>query len=300
MRYPVRTDFFTLPYQQHRDPSYGELCWQVFTSLTMGAKGESRHDIAGIWVAFFSRAISLRTGILYFTYWCAATHPPSCCLPESVDEPEGCCGCRDDPSNQIYPYGNGVITRRAKPGTFNISSPGGDQTSDGLGQPQDYVKGPHYYDAKSINSIVLAFGKLLLGATSTAVFHPGGPPGSHPPPVPKNITGCMVTSLQSDPDPSGARGHFLIGQFVLEDGRTAVLVHNQDPYVTQWATITFEAKLNQPTEAAGVLEVDPVHGTEAELLDDSPLHAGVQMGLRPGMARFLIAQPVAVAGSLLE
>ena len=186
-----------------------------------------------------------------------------------------------------------MITRRAKPGTFNISSPGGDQTSDGLGQPQDYVKGPHYYDAKSINSIVLAFGKLLLGATSTAVFHPGGPPGSHPPPVPKNITGCMITSLQSDPDPSGARGHFLVGQFVLEDGRTAVLVHNQDPYVTQWATVTFEAKLNQPTEAAGVLEVDPVHGTEAELLDDSPLHAGVQMGLRPGMARFLIAKPVA-------
>ena len=87
---------------------------------------------------------------------------------------------------------------------------------------------------------------------------------------------------------------------MLEDGRTAVLVHNQDPYVTQWATVTFEAKLNQPTGAAGVLEVDPVHGTEAELLDDSPLHAGVQMGLRPGMARFLIAQPVAVAGSLLE
>ena len=150
------------------------------------------------------------------------------------------------------------------------------------------------YDAKSINSIVLAFGRLLLGATSTAVLHPGGPPGSHPPPVGfTNLTGCMVTSLQSDGDPSGARGHFLIGQFVLEDGRTAVLVHNQDPYVTQWATVTFEAKLNQPTEAAGVLEVDPVHGTEAELLDDSPLHAGVQMGLRPGMARFLIAKPVA-------
>ena len=34
-------DFFTLPYQQHRDPSYGELCWQVFTSLTIGAKGKS-------------------------------------------------------------------------------------------------------------------------------------------------------------------------------------------------------------------------------------------------------------------
>ena len=156
------------------------------------------------------------------------------------------------------------------------------------------------YDAKSINSIVLAFGRLLLGATSTAVLHPGGPPGSHPPPVGfTNLTG-MITSLQSAGDPSGARGHFLIGQFVLEDGRTAVRVHNQDPYVTQWATITFEEELNKPTEAAGVLEVDPVHGTEAELLDDSPLHAGVQMGLRPGMARFLVAQPAATAAGRTE
>ena len=57
---PLRTDFFTLPYQQHRDPSYGELCWQVFTSLTIGAKG-----------------------ILYFTYWCAP------CLPCLVQACEG-------------------------------------------------------------------------------------------------------------------------------------------------------------------------------------------------------------------
>ena len=49
---------------------------------------------------------------------------------------------RDDPSKDEYPYGNGVITRRAKPGTFNISSPGGEPSSDGLGQPDDYVKGP--------------------------------------------------------------------------------------------------------------------------------------------------------------
>ena len=66
------------------------------------------------------------------------------------------------------------------------------------------------YDAKSINSIVLAFGRLLLGATSTAVLHPGGPPGSHPPPVGfTNLTG-MITSLQSDGDPSGARFRMFI------------------------------------------------------------------------------------------
>ena len=116
----------------------------------------------------------------------------------------------------------------------------------------------------------------------------GGPPGSHPPPVGfTNLTGCMVTSLQSA-GMLGGSGHFLIGQFVLEDGRTAVLVHNQDPYVTQWATVTFESSLDQPTEAAGVLEVDPVHGTEAELLDDSPLLPGLQMNFQAAAARLLI------------
>ena len=44
-------------------------------------------------------------------------------------------------------------------------------------------------------------------------------------------------------------------------------------------------------EAAGVgaLEVDPVHGTLSALLDDSPLQPGLQLGLQPGMARFLVA-----------
>ena len=47
----------------------------------------------------------------------------------------------------------------------------------------DYVKGPHWYDAKRINSVVLSYGELLLGAISTAIFHVGAPPGATPPPV---------------------------------------------------------------------------------------------------------------------
>ena len=43
---PFWNYFNTIPYQSHRDPTFGELCWQVFTSLTFGAKG-----------------------VLYFTYW---------------------------------------------------------------------------------------------------------------------------------------------------------------------------------------------------------------------------------------
>ena len=41
-----RNYFNTIPYQGHRDPSLGELCWQAFTSLAFGARG-----------------------LLWFTYW---------------------------------------------------------------------------------------------------------------------------------------------------------------------------------------------------------------------------------------
>ena len=60
---------------------------------------------------------------------------------------------------------------------------------------------------------------------------------------------------------------------------------------TQWATVTFAPELNVPRNASGVLEVDPIHATLAPLLDDSPLHPGLQIGLKPGMARFLVAAP---------
>ena len=75
----------------------------------------------------------------------------------------------------------------------------------------------------------------------------------------------------------------------LADGRDAVLLQNQDPWATQWATVRFAPRLNVPRNASGVLEVDPVHATLAPLLDDSPLEPGVQLGLRPGMARLLVA-----------
>ena len=158
----------------------------------------------------------------------------------------------------------------------------------------DYIKGPHWHDAKSINSIVLAFAKLLLGARSTAVYHLGGLPNSHPPPISgasTNLTGGMIRSLEGAADPTGLRGHFLLGEFELEDGRTAIMVHNQDPARTQWATVTFAPELNLPKNASGVLEVDPVHATLAPLMDDSPLHPGLQIGLKPGMARFLVTAP---------
>jgi hypothetical protein len=109
--------------------------------------------------------------------------------------------------------------------------------------------------------------------------------------VGNNATELIVTSVLGAGDVTGRKGHFLIGQFELADGRRAVLLHNQDPAATQWATVEFSTALNIPREAAAVLEVDPVHSTEAPLLDGSPLEPGLQLGLRPGMARFLVAPP---------
>lgn len=178
---PFWNYFNTIPFQGHRDPTYGELAWQVFTSLAFGAKG-----------------------ILWFTYW-------------------------DDPDAQHFGNGNAVITRRALPGTFNESS------GPAYGDPADYVKGPHWFDAKRLNSVVLALATWLLGATSTSVHEIGGAPTSGTPSVPAAaIPGGFVASLAQGSDVTGAAGHYLVGQFVLEDGRLAVLLQNQDPYVTQW------------------------------------------------------------------
>jgi hypothetical protein len=99
----------------------------------------------------------------------------------------------------------------------------------------------------------------------------------------------MIRSLEGAPDPTGLRRHFLLGKFELEDGRMAIMVHNQDPARTQWATVTFAPELNVPKNASSVLEVDNQHATLAPLVDGSSLYPGLQIGLKPGVARFLVA-----------
>lgn len=229
---PFWNYFNTIPFQGHRDPSFGELSWQAFTSLAFGAKG-----------------------VLWFTYW-------------------------DDPDGVHFGYGNSVITRRALPGTYN--------ESDGptYGANADYVKGPHWYHAKQINSKLLALGGWLLHANSTSVLEIGGAVTSGTPSAANTaIPGPIVAAL-SGTDIIGAAGHYLVGQFLLPDGRPAVILQNQDPYMTAWPTITFAAGVD--VTKGMVLEVDPIHGTAAYLLDDSPLQKGLQLGLEPGDARLLI------------
>lgn len=83
---------------------------------------------------------------------------------------------------------------------------------------------------------------------------------------------------------------FLAGQFALPDGRTALLLQNQDWAETLWASVTWRVPV------ASVLEVDPYSGHEVPLLDDSPAEIGLQLGLQAGGARLFIV--AGHAGSL--
>jgi len=154
-------------------------------------------------------------------------------------------------------------------------------------------------DCSRINSIVLAYGKHLLTAVSTAVYHlPAAAPdgGNHtaalgPSLVLDNLSGGCDCGLS--PGGQGCElllpafehcGHYLVGEFRLNDGRAAVMIHNQDPDGAQWPTVDLHAGISY----AQVLEVDPVHATLAPVLDSSPLMPGLQLRIAPGMARMLV------------
>ena len=82
-------------------------------------------------------------------------------------------------------------------------------------------------------------------------------------------------------------GHYLIGEFSLDDGRAALMIHNQDPEGAQWPTVALHSGISY----SQVLEVDPVHGSLAPVLDSSPLLPGLQLRLAPGMGRLFVITP---------
>jgi hypothetical protein len=100
-----------------------------------------------------------------------------------------------------------------------------------------------------------------------------------------NVTGVAVSALR-------VGNGLLIGQFKLADGRTAVLIQNQNWDMTLWPTFGFRA----PVKASQVVEVDPSTGTEVVVMSDlytgdliNPKTSGlVTLDLNAGEARFLI------------
>jgi len=65
-----------------------------------------------------------------------------------------------------------------------------------------------------------------------------------------------------------------------------VLLQNQNWDMTLWPTIGFPHVA--ASAASAVVEVDPEHGTEATVLDDSPYMPGLQLSFTAGGARLLI------------
>ena len=158
----------------------------------------------------------------------------------------------------------------------------------GQTQPGALVKGPHWQDAKRINSMVLALEPYLLNATTTGVFQIRDT--SNLTDVASALSGASVFSNvtgegMAQKDYFGKAGHFLLGEFRLQDGRTAVMVHNQLPHVTSWPTLT---RKQRGAGAPQLQEVDMVGGGIAPLLDDSPLVPGLQLRFGEGMARFIV------------
>ena len=289
----ARNFFNTLPASGRSDPTEAQLAWQIFTSLAYGAKG-----------------------ILWYCYW----------------SPAG--------QGTKYYRGGGVIYPQ---GSLNKSSWKSNKPPDiSLTSAALYRRGAHYRHARRLNSIVKNWGRpqYLLNARSTGIYRAvsakhdttardksGDASCSAAGPQPSyDLSSCAINNVSDVAVSSRSHSSFdndhpgeglLIGQFELEDGRTAMLLHNHNPDFTSapkrlssphplsshcaaaravWPTVGFADPVIDP--ARDVLEVDPVSGKEAPLLDDSPLMAGTQLSFEAGMARFLVLRKTQGAAPL--
>jgi hypothetical protein len=183
-------------------------------------------------------------GVLYFCYW----------------SPAGQGG---------FAQGGGVIFPKGHTSKYFNQSSGKPIGDISLSSAKLYRRGAHYRHARRLNSIVRNWGRYLLGANSIQVFHlrprAAGqrnstcdmgakfqpkrvlPPGA----LLANVTDLAVSASEWTPKVGDG---LLVGEFVLEDGRHALLLHNQNPDATLWPTIEFGRHVN----ASEVLEVDPV------------------------------------------
>ena len=94
-----------------------------------------------------------------------------------------------------------------------------------------------------------------------------------------DLTQCSMNATNVAVSSEWPGAGLLIGQFRLADGRTALLLHNQNWDFAIWPTVAF-------TENA--MEVDPVSGREAAVLDDSPYMPGLQLSFGVAEARLFV------------
>jgi hypothetical protein len=252
-----------LPGSWTPDPTDAQVAWQVFTSMAYGAKG-----------------------ILYFIYWSAAQ------------------------------YGVGGTSRGG--GIISPQSAHHLEYND-TNLYKFYKPTPHYEQVRRLNSILRIFGKVsrippplmttayslvvlscsrrvtqyLFSAKSVGVWHlPGQASGNITAKTNgnSNSTPCVVSYIGGGGEVKASAqdrtsSGYLLGQFVLDDGRTALLLQNQDDRTSLWPKLNFSNEIRRERD---VLEVDQISGEEATLFDDAPEEPGLQLLLSPGHARLLL------------
>lgn len=159
-----------------------------------------------------------------------------------------------------------------------------------------YIRGPHYADATAVNSVVRAWNDHLLAASSSCVWYL--------PQVSSKTAAVVVPDCAEDPHvvpaianvssdfDSQSDDRLLIGQYVLGDKRTAVMLQNQNFELSSWLTVAFAAAEEEggggPDNLEAIKEVDRSSGLERAVRDDSPDAPGLQIALPPGDARLFV------------
>ncbi len=139
----------------------------------------------------------------------------------------------------------------------------------------DGTRTRHYEQVKRINGELKNLGPTLMRLTSQDV---------------RRITAANEATavLEGSPLRSLTKADYdppfdlLIGSFVHEDGRRAVLINNYSYSFTSWPTVEFDA------EAEKVVEIDPATGKENALYDESPDLPGMQLSLDAGQGRLFL------------
>lgn len=175
----------------------------------------------------------------------------------------------------------------------------------------EWVRGPHWYEAQRINSVLKIYGDFLLGRPSAGVFRAISDGILHKPfhveygaSNNTEAADCAVVGLSN----SGLRAgldrpsQWLLGQFKLDvtprwgsvrravtppsSHSIALLLQNQDENRNVWSTLQWARWVN----VSSILELDRVHGVLRPFRDDSPWSAGHQVAIDAGDARLFVIQ----------
>ena len=262
---PFWNFFNVMPFGGHADPTEAQLAWQIFTSLTYGAKG-----------------------VLFFCYWSPAGQGKMYERGGGVVYPRGSLGNKTTGTGWNNTPGHLSLSsaRLYRKGPHYRHATRLNSIVRNWGRPK-YLLG-------ATSTGVYRVFPPGEGEGGTCTCTTGA--SACPQPV-QSLAGCVISAVSdvavssSRWTPKAGEG-LLIGQFKLADGRKALLLHNHNVDSTIWPTIVFAAP-HEDLPIVGeqwrrVLEVDAETGEEAPVLDDSPLMPGLQMSFEAGMARFLV------------